>query len=242
MAPRLAVIPLLPWALPRFGGFLQTLSRYVSKVDVGSVKIDLRDVTDTPIAVSTSSGVPPGLSDNVSALSSSTGIVSVIAALRSLQLQGGRPYATIDLQTGRKWRLPNLYYLSVLLERDPVVSLLFFTEMRRGIDGYFVRMGRPRELRVQIEQALPAYGEARSAVQLPAGGDLQEPNTAQQLANAFTQFRDKLPPDSGTENDLVFGFITAERLNALVVSPPGAIVESPGDTLSGGAVNSCAPW
>lgn len=31
----------------------------------------------------------------------------------------------------------------------------------------------------------------------------------------------------------MFGFITAERLNALVVSPPGAVVESPGDTLSG---------
>jgi hypothetical protein len=42
------------------------------------------------------------------------------------------------LQTGDKWKLPNLYYLSVVLEVDPVVGLLFFTEIRRGIDGYLL--------------------------------------------------------------------------------------------------------
>jgi hypothetical protein len=38
--------------------------------------------------------------------------------------------------------------------------------------------------------------------------------------------------DSGTD-DLVFGFVSADRLNELVVSPVGPVVESAGDTLSG---------
>lgn len=31
----LALIPLLPWALPRLGGFIEMISRYVSRVGVG---------------------------------------------------------------------------------------------------------------------------------------------------------------------------------------------------------------
>ena len=53
----LALIPLLPWALPRLGGFIETISRYVSRVGVGGwVQIDLRNVTDTAIVVPTSGG------------------------------------------------------------------------------------------------------------------------------------------------------------------------------------------
>jgi len=48
---------LLPWALPRLGGFIETISRYVSRVGVGGwVQIDLRNVTDTAIVVPTSGG------------------------------------------------------------------------------------------------------------------------------------------------------------------------------------------
>jgi hypothetical protein len=41
----------------------------------------------------------------------------------------------------------------------------FFTEIRRGIDRYFVRM-IPAEFCRRIEQAVAAYGVARRAVQL----------------------------------------------------------------------------
>jgi hypothetical protein len=43
--------------------------------------------------------------------------------------------------------------------------------------------------------------------------------TAQQLANAFTDFLRGLPPNSGTVNDPVFGFVGAERLGEIVVWP-----------------------
>jgi hypothetical protein len=228
----LALIPLLPWALPRLGGFLQTMSRYVSRVGIGSVQLDLRDVTDTAMAVPTSGGLT-SLPNDLAVLSTSTGITEVIASLRTLRIQGGAPCGIIDRQTGRKWRLPNLYYLSVVLEIDPIVAMLFFTEMRRAIDGYFVRMSNPREFRRQIEQAVPAYSMAMGAVQLPQGGDLSNMDTAQQLANAFTVFQGKLPTNSGADNDPVFGFVGADRLNELVVSPAGPVVDSAIDTLSG---------
>lgn len=108
--------------------------------------------------------------------------------------------------------------------------MLLFTEKRRGIDGYFVRMSRPDDIRRQIEQALPDYSAARGSVQIPASGDLSDTVTAQQLATAFTAFREKLP-NSGKPDDPLFGYVSAERLNELVVSPPGPVVESPGETL-----------
>lgn len=160
------------------------IARYVSRVGVGGwVQIDLRNVTDTAIVVPTSGGgMLPSLPNDFAALSSSTAINEVITALRALRIRGGAPCAIIDLQTGDKWKLPNLYYLSVVLEVDPVVGLLFFTEIRRGIDGYFVRMIRPGEFCRRIEQAVAAYGVARRAVQLPASGDLSDIAFAQQPA------------------------------------------------------------
>jgi hypothetical protein len=72
--------------------------------------------------------------------------------------------------------------LSVVLEVDPVVGLLLFTEIRRGIDGHFVRMIRPGEFCRRIEQAVAEYGVARRAVQLPASGDLSDMAFAQRPA------------------------------------------------------------
>jgi hypothetical protein len=114
--------------------------------------------------------------------------------------------------------------------------MLFFTEMRRGIDGYFVRMSRPSEVCRQIEQAVGAYGIARRAVQLPGSGDLSNMATAQQLADAFIRFQKALSAHSNGLDDPALGFISAERLNEFVVSPPGPVVESPGETLSGEAL------
>jgi hypothetical protein len=139
----LALIPLLPCALP---WLIQIMPRYVSRVGMGTLQLDLRDVTDVAIAVPTSGGyVLASLPNDVAAHSTSTGITEVIASLRSPRVQGGAPCGIIDLLTGTKRRLPKLYYLAVVLEIDPVVAKLFFTEMRRGIDGYFVRMSRPGE-------------------------------------------------------------------------------------------------
>jgi hypothetical protein len=231
----LALIPLLPWALPRLGGFLQTMSRYVSRVGIGSVQIDLREVTDAAIAVPTSgAGMLSSVPNDWAALSTGTGITEVISALRALRVQGGAPCAIIDLQTGTKWKLPNLYYLSVMLEIDPIVATLFFTEMRRGIDGYLVRMCRAGEFRRQIEQAIPAYSQARGAVELPDSGNLGNDATAQQVGEAFQEFQNELQKKPGNAaDDSVFGFVSADRLKQLVVSPAGAVVESAGDALRG---------
>ena len=79
----LAVVPLLPWALPRIGGFLRTISPDVSGVSVGAVQPELRAVTDAPITVPTS-GALASLPNDLGVLSSGTGIGTVINSLRTL--------------------------------------------------------------------------------------------------------------------------------------------------------------
>jgi hypothetical protein len=227
----LALIPLLPWALPRIGGFLKSISPYVSRFSVGAVQLELRAVTDAPITVPTS-GALASLANDLGVLSSGTGIGNVITSLRTLSLAGGAPIGIIDLQKGDKWRLPNLYFLSIMLELDPIVTQFVLTEVRGGIDGYVVRTCKPGELRRQIELALPAYSAAAGAVQLPAGRDLTNPVIAQELGNAFMNFQNSLGMNSGATNDPLFGYVNADRINELVVSPADPLIESPGSTLS----------
>jgi hypothetical protein len=227
----IALIPLLPWALPRIGGFLRSISPYVSRFSVGTVQLDLRAVTDAPITVPTS-GALASLPNDLGVLSSGTGIGNVINSLRTLSLAGGAPIGIIDLQKGDKWRLPNLYFLSIMLELDPIVTQYVFTEIRGGIDGYVVRTCKPGELRQQIELALPAYSAAAGAVQLPAGRDLTDPVIAQELGTAFMNLQNSLGMNSGATNDPLFGYVNADRINELVISPAGPLIESPGSTLS----------
>jgi hypothetical protein len=227
----IALIPLLPWALPRIGEFLKSVSPYVSRFSVGAVKLELRAVIDAPITVPTS-GALASLPNDLGVLSSSTGIGSVIDSLRTLRLAGGAPIAIIDLQNGDKWRLPNLYFLSIMLELDPIVTQFVLTEVRNGIDGYVVRTCRPGELRRQIELSLPAYGMAAGAVQLPTGRDLTDPIIAQELGLAFLNLQNSLGMNSGATNYPLFGFVDADRINELVISPTTPLIESPGNTLS----------
>jgi hypothetical protein len=139
----LATLPLLPWLIPRLAQFVKTVSPYVQTLKVGAVQVDLRTAQRTPISIATA-GMQPGLPNDVSALSAGTGISSLMNALRELERQGGSPVGVIDLQDGHKWRLPNVFFLARLLELEPVVRQLVFTEMKGGIDGYLVGSASPQ--------------------------------------------------------------------------------------------------
>ena len=102
----LALIPLLPWALPRLAGFIETMSRYVSRVGVGPVQIELRAVIDAAIVVPTSGPTLASLPSDLAALTSGTGISTVIAALSKLRIRGGAPCGIIDLQTAANGDFP----------------------------------------------------------------------------------------------------------------------------------------
>lgn len=233
----IAVIPLLPWAAPRLGNLLRSISPYVGKFSVGTVEVEFRAVANRAIAVPTS-GTLASLPNDLGVLSTSTGIMSLVKALRTFDLAGGAPVGIIDLQSGSKWRLPNLYFLSIVLDVDPIVTEFVFTTARGATDGYVVRACSTAEFRRQVEQALPAYGTASAAVRLPASRDLTDAAVAQELGNAFLAFQNSLPGNAADVGDPLVGYLGADRLNDLLLSPPGPVIESPGATLGEDALRA----
>jgi hypothetical protein len=196
----LVALPLLPWLLPRTGVFLKEISPYVQAISLGGLKLDLRDVRRDPISVP-SSGNFADVPNDFNALSSSTKIDQLISSLRELRRTGAGPVGVIDLRDGNKWRRPNLYFLGRLLELEPIVSQLAFTESRGGTDGYFVASCQPGNLRRKIEQTVPAYADASRGLDLPSDLDLADARQSQRLANAFTAFLGKLPNSSMADDD-----------------------------------------
>ncbi len=227
----LVFLPLLPWLLPRFGEFLRTISPYVQSFKLGVVQLELRAVSSEPIAVPTS-GVLSSIPNDIVGLSAGTTISQLMSSLRQLRREGGSPVGIIDLQDGRKWRLPNLYALARLLEMDPVVSELVFTEVRSGTDGYLVGTCRPDELRRQIEHMVPNYSAAATILRLPAPLDLADASQAQKFGDAFRSFLVALGPGSGLDDDPILGFVTSRRTAQLPGILSGAAIEAPGRTLS----------
>ena len=228
----LVTLPLLPWLVPRLGNFLKAISPYVERLKLGALQLDLRSVQHEPISVP-SSGTFADVANDAAALSSGTRISEIVASLRELRRQGGAPVGIIDLKEGGKWRLPNLYFLARLLETEPVVSQLVFTEVRGGSDGYVLGSCLPDELRHQIERTVPSYADASPTLRLPSDVDLADAAQAQQLGDAFERLRVALPPSTGADDDPVHGFVASERIRSLLRGPLNtAVIEAVGETLS----------
>lgn len=232
----LVVLPLLPWLLPSLGEYLKSISPYVKTLKLAGVEIGLRQVRSAPIAVPTG-GVLASVPNDAVALSSGTTISLIISSLRNLRLQGGSQAGIIDLQNGHKWRLPNLYFLARLLEIDPVVSQLIFTEMRGGTDGYLVGTCEQGDLRRRIEQAVPIYARAAGALLLPAGSDLTNLDRAQELGSAFQTFMSALGISSSGDDDPIHGYVNTRRISQLRVPLSHAAINAPGETLDEGALS-----
>jgi hypothetical protein len=111
--------------------------------------------------------------------------------------------------------MPNLYFLARLLELEPLVSQLIFTEARGGDDGYHVGSCPPDELRRQIERTLPSYAVASRSLRMPSELDLADPAQAQQLGDAFKALLQALPQASGRDDDPAHGWVTSERIRSL---------------------------
>lgn len=220
----LVALPLLPWLVPRLVEFARMVSPYVQTLKVGAIQVDLRAAQRTPTSIATA-GMQPSLPNDVSALSSGTGISSLVNALRDLDRQGGSPVAIIDLQDGHKWRLPNLYFLARLLELDPVVRQLIFTEMKGGVDGYLVGSAAPEYVRRRIEQAAPSYSAAAANLPRRDVPTLADPNWAQLVGGDFLTFRNFLGANSGRDDDPTFGYLTSFRLAQVAGPLSGTAVE-----------------
>jgi hypothetical protein len=201
----------------------------VQSLKLGALQLDLRSVRREPIAVP-SSGIFAAVPNDVAALSSGTTISSIVASLREFRREGAGPVGIIDLKDGRKWLLPNLYFLTRLLEIEPLVSELVFTEIRGGSDGYLVGSCGRDELRRQIEQTVPGYADASRNLRLPTNGDLADVVRAQELGNGFQALLGTLPQPSGADDDPVHGWVTSERIQTILAGliSTAAIEEVPG--------------
>ena len=211
----LAALPLLPWLLPRLGDFLKAISPYVQSVKLGGLQVDLRAVGREAISVP-SHGILASVPNDVAALSSGTAIQELVSAFRDFRRKGAGPVVVIDLQDGRKWRLPNLYFLTRLLETEPVVSELVFTEMHGGSDGYVVGSCRPDDLRRQVELMVPGYRGASDKLSTLVERDLGVVAQAQDMGNEYMEFLNALGPSSGADDDPVRGSVTSGRTQTIL--------------------------
>lgn len=93
--------------------------------------------------------------------------------------------------------------LGRLLEMEPVVSGLVFTELRGGIDGYVVGVAYPDKFRRSVERLVPPYAATSAAVPLPQVRNLADPGLAEPLGQAFQRFLEVLPVAAGGDADPV---------------------------------------
>jgi hypothetical protein len=232
----LAGLPLLPWLLPRLGGFLKAISPYVQSVKLGALQLDLRTVQRDAITVP-SSGTLANVPNDTGALSNGTKITELISALRELRRGGASPAAVIDLRDGHKWLLPNLYFLARLLELEPVVKQLVFTEIRGAEDGYLVGTCQPGDLRHGIERAVDGYATASANIPpLQTPIDFKDGVQTQLLGTAFVLLENALPPATvaGVVGvDPARGFVSGEMLRSGVLRGIVSSVAIEVETVSG---------
>jgi hypothetical protein len=215
----LVALPLLPWILPRLANFLKAISPYVQSLKLGAVQLDLRTIERKPISVP-SEGIFASVPNDVGALSSGTSINQLISALRDFRRQGAGPVVVIDLQDGRKWRLPNLYFLTRLLAiNEGLVSELVFTEARGEYDGYLVGTCSPGHLQSQVELTTPRYAAAAKNLETPADPNLDDPVQAQAVGTSYMAFHQALgptPPGGAPEDESALGWVTPERIRTIL--------------------------
>jgi hypothetical protein len=207
----LAALPLLPWLLPRLGDFLKSISPYVESLKLGAVQIDLRAVRRDAISVPPQ-GVLATVPNDVAALSTGTGIQELVSAFRDFRRRGAGPVVVIDLQDGDKWRLSNLYFLTRLLETEPVITELVFSEARGGIDGYVVGSCHPRDFREQVERTVTGYGDASGRLGIPVARDLKNAAQAQLLGDSYKALVRSLGPPGAASDE----WVTPERIRTIL--------------------------
>lgn len=212
----LAALPLVPWLLPRLGEFLKTISPYVQTLRLGALEVDLRAVRREAISVP-SHGILAAVPNDVAALTSGTAIKELLEAVRGFRARGAGPVVVIDLRDGQKWLLPNLYFLTRLLESDSLVSLLVFTESRGGRDGYVVGSCSPAELRRRVEETIPAYASGAGVVPAMTARELDNPRKVQAIGTTFGKLLQALgQAPAGANGGDPRGWVTSERVRAIL--------------------------
>ena len=187
-----ALVPLLPWLLPLIAPWFGRMAPYVQNVRIGSVlEVRLRDAEPRVASlgqISSVLSVRP-LETTGAGQFTSTDALEIIDSMNELH-NNRAELVIVELEGGAKWRYPNLYFLARLLEADPGVRQMIFTEARAGEGGFFVCMCSPSELRKRLEAAVPAYAESGQHLSIPA--DMTAPGLHDALKQQFDAFRQAL--------------------------------------------------
>jgi WD40 repeat protein len=189
-----ALVPLLPWLVPAVAPWFGRMAPYIQNVRIGSVlELRLRDAEPRVASlgqVSSVLSVRP-LETTGAGQFTSTDALEIINSMNELHNKRAE-LVIVELEGGTKWRYPNLYFLARLLEADPEVRQMIFTEARGGEGGFLVCMCSPSELRKRLEAAVPAYAESGRHLSIPA--DMTAPGLHDALKQQFDAFRQALTP------------------------------------------------
>jgi hypothetical protein len=139
----LALVPLIPWFVPILSPWMKRVAPYVQSVKLGTLEVQLRE---SEPQVGSLGSVATMLTDpTVQPLRAAgqedfytTHAQMILAGMQAIHAQGAE-VVIVDLEAGAKWRYPNLYFLVRLLEADPHVLHMVFTESRGGEGGTLSR-------------------------------------------------------------------------------------------------------
>jgi hypothetical protein len=229
----LALVPLVPWLVPALSPWMGRLAPYVQTVKLGALEVQLRQsepVVSSLGAVATSLTDPAIKPVHVAGQDDfyTTHGLDILNGMKALRERGAE-VVTVDLDAGTKWRYPNLYFLTRLLEADPVVRHMVFTESRGGEAGYFVAMCAPQELHERFETAYPPYAEAGTRLSIPA--DMSAPGLDEVLKAQFDAFRDVLTQSEGRFAELQ-NWVTSDALVKLLGTAANRVTIEAKDALS----------
>jgi hypothetical protein len=187
----LALVPLMPWLLPAIGPVLERITPFIESVRLPlGIEIPLRPAAReaAPLGqvedVLTQDHLIHGLTQTATPFQT-TDALRVIAGVQEMRRSGAEA-VVVDLGSGVKWRLPNLYFLAWLLAHDSLTRWLVFTETDGEKQGVFVGICSVAELSSRIEAVHPAYAGVRPQLEF---SDPAVPRHQLQLTGEFNKIR-----------------------------------------------------
>jgi hypothetical protein len=229
----LALVPIVPWLIPALAPLAARVAPFVQSVKLpGGFEIALGSAA-RPAAglgqvedVLTADHLAQGLVASPTPFTT-TDAMTVISGVQAVRSTGADT-VVVDLGTGMKWRLPNLYFLAWLIANEPVLHWVVFTENRSNTSGLFVGLCGAADVCARIEAAYPQYAQvatqleyldvrrhATGQAQPAPGPSALEPMRVQHLSDQFNRIRSEVAPPGAAEVPTL-AWVTAQDLRNIL--------------------------
>ena len=154
----IAFIFIFPLLLPA----MQYLAPYLKSIKISDFEVTFAEIQVTAFSLATLAAQLKAVPEQVSApeyasmmTSYSSVILNTIGAVQTTKDE----ILIVDLRDGKTWIPPNLYFLATLAWDRTSVRQIAFVETRH-VEGAFVGMSSPEELRDQLGAHLPLLKQA----------------------------------------------------------------------------------